>query len=173
MFTIQKMLPLTKDVLLTWAHTILSDLAPALLSYTSSPEDFFSKSLKDDLNHFFARLSATTFTRDLVRTTQIHTALMEVAEPGGGWPDGFANKAEIALRKMEKEVGGFRGLGTGLWDEGGRLEGCQEVQLLDGKRAWVVEMREGKKVEDALVAGDLGFRVGRFVLVKHAFLENR
>ena len=157
------MAALSRQIIAYWSASILDDLAPTLLAGTSSPEALFTKELCGELNTFLLDLYQTPFTRELLKTTQVHAALQEIAALGGGWPEGFVHRAELILERMEKEIGGFVGLGTGLWDEGGPLEGCQEVRGLDGQKGWVVEMRKGKKVEEALATGDLGFAVGRLV----------
>ena len=112
------MAPLTPLAPYTWRNTIL-DLCPTLLIDPTATQRLFTKTLCDDLNEFFTDLSQTPFTRTLVKETQIHIAFKEMAEPGGGWPEGYVKKAELALEKLEKEVGGLKGLGGGLWDEDG------------------------------------------------------
>ena len=165
------MRPLSKPALLTWSYTIRSVLSPALLSGALGTDRLFTKQLCDNLNRFFCDLNATALDRDLLRISKIHVALAEMAEPGGGWPEGFADKAERAIEKIEKDLGNLQGLSGGLWGESGRLERCQEVKNKDGNTGWVIEMKQDQTPQNSQKSGDLGFRSGRSVATNSFHLQ--
>ena len=167
------MRPLSKSALLTWSYTIRAELSPAILSSASGTDRLFTKQLCDDLNNFFCELNITALDRDLLKTSKIHIALSEMAEPGGGWPSGFVDKAERAMEKMEKDLGNLEGLSGGLWDDSGRLERCQEVKDVKGRIGWVIGMKEGQAPNHAEKSSDLGFRVGRSEITNSLYLKSK
>ena len=165
--------PLTPGELQSWSKAILQEWSPALETDDPSVRNLFTKTFCDELRSFLGNAHLTSFSRPLVKATRIHLALEKIAELGGGWPEGFVDKAEQALEKIKKDTGGVEGLAGGLWDEGGSLEGCQEVVSADGRRrGYLIEMPAGQTgVSKAYETGDMGFRVGSWWLNTAAALR--
>ena len=155
--------PLTPDELLSWSKSILEEWSPVLEVDDESSHKLFTKSFCDELRFFFINVELTSFSRALVRDTRIHLALEKIADLGGGWPEPFVDRAGQVLDKIKQDTGGIDGLAGGLWDEGGSMEGCQEVMREDGRRGYLIELKVGQTVRKAFETGDMGFRVGESV----------
>ena len=168
-------MPLTPAALAHWTRRIRHTLTPALLTPSLAPARVLPPATLDDLHAFFRDLADTPLTPPLLRSTRVHRALLEIAEPGGGWPAGLAQRAEAVLAKWEGMIREVER--RGIWGVGGRMEGCVAVRgveeegelvqaagLEGGKGAerewWAVE---GAGRERSLSVGHAGFHVGESV----------
>ena len=165
--------PLTREELQKWSTSILPDLSSALEREDPSIRNLFDdKSRCEEIRTFLINVQATSFSRELVKATRINLALQKMAQPEIGWHPGFIKKAEKALEHIKEDTGGIEGLGGGLWDEGGSLEGCQEVVYPDGLcRGYLIQMKAGQTMGKAYETGDMGFRVGSWWLNTAAALR--
>ena len=147
-------------------------LTPGLNDPQLEPTTILPPSTLDELHAFFRELWDTPLTPTILKQTGVHRALLEIAEPGGGWPEGLSRRAESALAKWESFVTDVTQ--DGVWGPGGQMAGCvmvkgvEELKMMKmagiedagavGGEWWAVE---NPKAEDvALQTGHVGFEVG-------------
>ena len=169
-------MPLTALNLGQWTRRIRTQLTPALNNPLLSPTAVLSPTILEELRLFFRALHETDVTPALLEATHVHRALLEIAEPGGGWPEGLARHAESQLALWETMLAEVEPPGGRLWAEGGRMHGCRLVAGAEacaslmrdcGLRAgfgrrewWAVEGGHAEAL--ALQVGHVGFRVGEY-----------
>lgn len=149
---------LNAEKLHDWSMRISNELSPAL-SEASNPSQILSPAVCDEVNRLFAALNLLSPTVALLRKTRIHVALRSICEPDAGWPTGASSRAEHLLEKWQEEISDVAFAEDPLWGVEGALAGCTEI-VDQGKRSWVIEMKDGKHPDASIAIGDLGFRSG-------------
>ena len=152
-------LHLTPESLRLWSLHVCNDLSPALAE-ALVPLEVLLPADCDEMNRLFNALTMLSATPRLLKTTQIHLALQCICEPGGGWPIGMSSRAETLLAKWQNSIGELTSIDDTVWGEEGALSGCVEILSTSGKHGWIIKMKEGRRPNDSLAVGDLGFRSG-------------
>lgn len=152
-------LHLTPESLRLWSLHVSNSLSPALAE-ALVPSEVLLPADCDEINRLFNALTLLYVTPCLLKKTQIHLALQHICEPGGGWPNGMSNRAESLLAKWENSIGELKPIDDVVWGEDGALAGCVEIISTSGKRGWIIKMEEGRRPNDSLAVGDLGFKSG-------------
>ena len=170
-----RIMPLTPEILSQWTRRIRRTFTPALNNPNFTLSMVLPPATLEELHAFFRDLHDTPFDVRLLRRTRVHRALLEMAEPGGGWPEGLASRADIMLDKLGPLV---RAVETsGLWAAGGPMAGCHLVSGVESFSDLVCELnlhgnnadREWWAVEGpsnectALQTGHVEFKVGWYV----------